>query len=44
MATTRKGKGKGNESSNSQSESSSLVGGMVSTLKKLSISFAKTQL
>jgi hypothetical protein len=42
MATTQKGKG--NESSNSQSESSSLMGGMVSTLKKLSISFAKAQL
>jgi hypothetical protein len=39
---TRKGKEK--EGLNSQSESFSAVGGMISTLKKLSTSFAKAQL
>jgi hypothetical protein len=42
MAATRKGKGK--EDSSSQSESFSTVGGIMSTLKKLSTSFAKAQL
>jgi hypothetical protein len=36
-----KGKGKGKKGSSSQSESSSTVGCMMSTLKKLSTSFAK---
>jgi hypothetical protein len=35
-AATRKGKGTGKEGSSSQSESFSVVGGMMSTLKKLS--------
>jgi hypothetical protein len=39
---TRKGKGK--EGLSSQSESSSVVGGIISTLKKLSTSFAKAQM
>jgi hypothetical protein len=38
-AATQKGKGK--EGSSSQSESSSVVGDIISTLKRLSISFAK---
>jgi hypothetical protein len=38
-AVVRKGKGK--EGSSSQSEFSSVVGGIMSTLKKLSTSFAK---
>jgi hypothetical protein len=37
-------KGKGKEGSSSQCVSSSAVGGIMSTLKKLSISFAKAQL
>jgi hypothetical protein len=41
-ATARKGKEK--EGSSSQSESSSAVGGIMSTLKKLSTTFAKTQM
>jgi hypothetical protein len=41
-AIARKGKGK--KGSISQSESSSTVSGIISTLKKLSISFAKAQL
>jgi hypothetical protein len=36
-----KGKGKGKEDSSSKSESSSIVGGMMFILKKLSNSFAK---
>jgi hypothetical protein len=43
-ATTRKGKGKGKEGPNSQSEFFSIVGGMMSTLKRLITSFAKVQL
>jgi hypothetical protein len=39
--TTRKGKGKGKEGSSSQSESFPVVGGTMSNLKRLSISFAK---
>jgi hypothetical protein len=41
-AAVRKGEGK--EDSSNQSESSSAVSGMMSTLKKLSTSFAKAQL
>jgi hypothetical protein len=37
-------KGKGKKDSISQSESSSAVGGIMSTLKKLNISFAKAQM
>jgi hypothetical protein len=37
-------KGKGKKGSNSQSESSAAVGSMMSTLNKLSTSFAKVQL
>jgi hypothetical protein len=37
-------KGKGKEGSSSQSESSSAVGGIMSTFKKLSTSFAKVQM
>jgi hypothetical protein len=36
--------GKGKEDSSCQSESSSTVGGMMSTLKRVSTSFAKAQL
>jgi hypothetical protein len=39
-----KGKGKGKECLSSQSESSFVVGGMMSTLNKLSTSFTKAQL
>jgi hypothetical protein len=39
-----KGKGKGKEGSSSQSDHSFVVSGMISTLKKLSTSFAKAQL
>jgi hypothetical protein len=37
-----KGKGKGKECLNSQGEYYFVVGGMIFTLKKLNISFAKT--
>jgi hypothetical protein len=37
-------KGKGTEGSSSQSESSSKMGGIMSTLKKLSTSFIKAQI
>jgi hypothetical protein len=40
-AVVRKGKGKGKEGSSSQSESFPVVGGTMSNLKRLSISFAK---
>jgi hypothetical protein len=40
-AAAQKGKGKGKEDSSSKSESSSIVGGMMFILKKLSNSFAK---
>jgi hypothetical protein len=45
-AVVRKGKrkGKGKEGSSNQSESSYVVCGMMSTLKRLNASFAKTQL
>jgi hypothetical protein len=43
-AATWKGKQKGKEGSSSQTESFSAVGGMMSTLEKLRISFAKVQL
>jgi hypothetical protein len=39
-----KGKGKGKANSSSQSETVSVVGGMMSTLKKMSTSFVKAQL
>jgi hypothetical protein len=37
-------KGKGKEDSSSQSESFSVMGGIMSTLKKISISFTKAQM
>jgi hypothetical protein len=37
-------KGKGQEDSSSQSESSSIMSGIMFTLKKLSISFTKAQM
>jgi hypothetical protein len=40
----RKGKRKGKEGSNSQNEYSSIVNGMMFTLKKLITSFANVQL
>jgi hypothetical protein len=43
-AVIQKGKGKGKEGSSSQSDHSFIVSGMISTLKKLSTSFAKAQL
>jgi hypothetical protein len=43
-AVARKGKGKRKEGSSSQSESSSALGGIMSTVKKLSTSFVKAQI
>jgi hypothetical protein len=43
-AATQKGKGKGKEGPGSQSEFFSVVGGMMSTLKRFITSFAKVQL
>jgi hypothetical protein len=40
-AAMQKGKRKGKDGSSSQSESSSILGGMMSTLKRLNTSFAK---
>jgi hypothetical protein len=43
-ATAAARKGKGKENSSSQSKYSSIIGGIISTLKKLSTSFNKAQM